>query len=288
MAVFHSKGNIFILFCPGVCQLAGGSDLSAKDIRHGIAALRAGLANVQNGIDARNFFQKAQIHGRAAIDHQHKFGVIGGAKGDGRLFFLRNIVVAGLQLPVAALACLAAENIHTAIGDLHLCDGRAGRHAIIVEEHIHDGADLQKIQPLFLFFPVGFVGLCVESLVILDPFFRQDLKAPIFHTLQNGHGVALIDFAGAGAALDGSLCACAVKGHLFRGKGQHAVVFQQHDTLAGRIIGHLPIFDLPLIGRFFPMRPCQKFHNRTSSRFLLLYHINSQKQRENRNLQIIV
>ena len=278
-AVFHSKRNVGILLCPAVRQLAGRGHRTAEEIGHRIAALRTRLADVQNRIDTGNFLQEAHIHRTAAVDHQHKFLIMRSAEGNGRLFFLRQIVITGFRLPIAALTGLTAQHIDAAVGIGYLRNGRPHRQAEIVEQHIHNGADLQEIQPFFLFFPIGCVGFFIEGFVIGDPFLGEDLKTAVFHTLQNGHRMPLVNLTGAGAALDRALGAGAIKGHFLRCKRQCAVIFQKNHTLASCFIGHLPIVQFPLIGFLCPMRPGQKFHNHTSAFFLLLYHRTQQKER---------
>ena len=101
----------------------------------------------------------------------------------------------------------------------------------LVKEHLHDGIRFQKIDPLFLLQLIGGVGLLVKIVIIFDPLPGQDLKAPVFHALQHGYGVPLVDLAGAGAALDGHGRAGAVEGHGLGVKGQRTVIFQQHHNI---------------------------------------------------------
>ena len=81
-----------------------------------------------------------------------------------------------------------------------------------------------------------------------DPVSGGDFEAPVFQTFRNGDGVAFIDFAGAGAALDGHGGTGAEQGNLFGFQREHTVVFQQNHAFTGSLVGNEQIVFFPLIG----------------------------------------
>ena len=251
IAEFAGEGDIGVALGPGVRQLAGGADLAAEDVGHGVAALGTGLGDVKHRVDALDLLQKAGVDGAAAVDEQDEMGVMGSAEGDGLPLLVGQIVITGFGFPVTALAGLAAEDINAGVGVHDFGDFRAGRQAEIFPQHIHNGAWFHKIQPFFLLLAIFFQGNFVKGLVIGKPQTAQNGKAPVFQALQHRHGMTLVDLAGAGAALDGPLGAAAIEGHFFVFQRQGAVIFQQNHALASRVIGdpQVVIFQFRGLGR---------------------------------------
>ena len=252
VTVLIGKGNVRILFCPGIGKFAGGCHLSADNVSKGVAALSAKLADVQNSIDAGNLFCEGHVDGAAAVDDQHKMLIMCGAETNGSLFFLGQEHITGLCLPVSTLTCLPAQHINAGIGItggyILFRDGPAGGKTEIIEEHLHDGVQFHNIDPLFLFLLIGLLGSFEAVFIIGKPHLRGDVKSPVFQTFQNRHAVTFIDFAGAGAALDGLDCSGTVESDFLCFERQGAIVFQKHHSLAGSLIGNAQIIKFPLIG----------------------------------------
>ena len=206
------------------------------------------LAEEQDGVDARDLLHKAHVQGRAAVDGQDEMRVLLRAEADSLPLSIGEEEVPLLRPAVAALAGLAADHIDAGIcpsvDHIRLGNGVTAGGPEIVEKQIHDGA-LEALEASGLLLPVGLHRLLVDGIVLLQPPAGGDLKAPVLHALQDGDGAALVHLAGAGAALDGSGCAGAVKGDPFGPKRQRSIVFQKHDPLAGGLIGHGEIFFLP-------------------------------------------
>ena len=287
-AVLHGEGEILVGIGPGVRQLTAGVHRAAEDVRQGVAALGAKLAHVDDGVDAADAVQAGQVHAGAAVDDQNELLIGFGTGADGLHFPVGQQIVALFQLPVAALARLPGEDVDAGVrvgAQVFIGDGGTIWGAEIVEEHLHDVLQVQKIQPPALFDLIGRLGFGVEGFKIRQPLLRGDGEATIFQALQHGDGVPLVDLAGAGAALDGHGRAGAVECHGLGGQGQGTVIFQQHHTLAGRPVGHQTIFPLPLGHGIGAARLGSQFHKDPSFHFICLesiYHISGHKGRKMR------
>ena len=222
-----------------------------------MTALSAQLAEVDDGVDALDFLHKAHVNGRACVDDKDKVGILLGAEADGGQLLIGEEKVALLRLAVAALACLAAHHIHTAVGIggryIAIVNLRAAGGVEVLHQHVHNRVGLQNVDALFLLHLIGGLCLGVEALKIGDPVAGGNRKTTVGHALQDGDGVALVHLARACAALDGHGSACAIEGHLLRLERQRAVVFQQHDPLTGGTVGHLQVL-LFTLGRFVGIR----------------------------------
>ena len=80
VAVLLAEGNVGIPPDPGIGQLAGGGYQTGDHVGKGVPALASRLGEVQNGVDAGNVLEKAQVQGGAAVDDQQEFVVMGGAE----------------------------------------------------------------------------------------------------------------------------------------------------------------------------------------------------------------
>ena len=253
VAIVASEGDVGVLLCPCIGQLARGGHIAGEDVGKSVTTLSAQLAEVDDGVDALDFLHKAHVDGRARVDDQHEVGILLGAEADGGQLLIGEEEVPLLRLAVAALACLAAHHIHTAVGIggryIAIVNHRAAGGAEVLHQHVHNGVGLQNVNALFLLYLVSGLRFNVEPLKIGDPVAGSDRKTAVGHALQNSDGVALVHLARACAALDGHGSTCAIESHLLRLKRQRAVIFQQHDALTGSAVGHLQVL-LFALGHF--------------------------------------
>ena len=176
--------------------------------------------------------------------------IVFGAKADGLRFLIRQKQIPFLRFPVAAFARLTAQDEDTAVSPagFQLFPGHntASGGAEIIKQHVHNGIGLEKIDPLPLRLFIGVFRFGIGLLEVRDPAAGGDLKAPVLQSLQDRDGMALVDLAGAGTALDGHGRTGTVQHNLFGLKGQRTVIFQQHHGFAGSLIGYCQILLLPL------------------------------------------
>ena len=269
VAVLLREGQLAVALGPGIGELPGGGDRAGEDIRHGVSPLLAQLAEEQDGVDAGDLLHEAHVQGGAAVDGQNKALVLLRTEADGLPLPVGEEEVPLLRPAVAALARLTADHVDAGIRlagvHVRLGDRAAAGGLEIVEEQVHDGA-LEALEALGLLFLVGLRRLLVDGLVLLQPPAGGDLNAPVLQSLQNGDGAALVHLSGAGAALDGPGRAGTVKGDLFGPEGQRAIVFQQHDPLAGGLVGHRQILPFPLAHRIGAAGSGQQLHSSSPPR----------------------
>ena len=217
IAVLLGKGDILIVLCPSVGKLTGRGNNTAEHIGKGMSAFRAQLAQVQNCPDSGNLPGKGHIHGRTAIDDQQKFGIVLCAEANGGHFLVRQVQISFFCFPVSAFSCLTAQHIDTGIRitgrHIRLGDRPSMGRPEIIQHHLHETVLFQEIDPFFLLCFIGFLSGSVGLFKISNPFAGGNGKAPVFHTFQNGHGMPLVHFTGAGSAFDGAGCTSAIKRH---------------------------------------------------------------------------
>ena len=243
-AVFGGGGEIPVGSGPAVGELAGGRHIAGENVGHGTAALGAGLGDQQHRVDAGNPVEKARIDDAAAVEQENEFVIVGGAEADGGLLVVADEIVALEVAAVAALTGLTAQHVDAGVGPggLHIVlrDGPAQRNGTGVEKHIHQG--FHRPQQADLLPPGGdeaVAGALPDGFVVAQPVFRGDLKAVAFKTLPDADTAALVDLAGADAALDGMRGAGAVERHRAGIQRQNLpVIFQKHDTLTGSLPGN--------------------------------------------------
>lgn len=86
----------------------------------------------------------------------------------------------------------------------------------------------------------------VGDLKVVQPVLAGDLIACVLQAVPNVDHIALVDVAGAGAALDGRICAAAIQGDLALLRDWECifVIFQQNHALCGNVPGKFCIADL--------------------------------------------
>ncbi len=273
IAVFLGEGEIGVPSGPGVRELARGGHRAAEHIGKGVTALLPQLAEIENGVDAGNGANTRHIQRGAAVDHQQEMLIPLRAEADGGLLPGGEKQIPALRPAVPILPRLTAEHIDAgiriAVRRVPLRDRPSGGRLEAAEEQFPEGLGPQGIEifPHLLHAPGP--GLLQARLIVLQPPPGCDGEAPVLQPLQNGDGMALIDLSGAGAPLDGGNSAGAVEGRLFCPEGQGPIVFQQHHSLAGGLIGDPQIVLFPP-GRLIGIAGFgQRFHTRLlpSSRF---------------------
>ena len=153
---------------------------------------------------------------------------------------IREVVVALREVTVAALAGHAGNHVDRSLRVLHIrvLDRTPLRHLegvtrIGIEEELPVGTAAALVENLLLpRLPRELVAL----LVILDPVLARHPHTREREAVIDRHTVPHIHIPGAGAALDREPCTCAEQRHRNPcRKRQHPVVFQQNDTLLGRL-----------------------------------------------------
>ena len=153
---------------------------------------------------------------------------------------IREIVVALREMTVAALACHTGDHVDRGLRILHIrvLDRTPLRHLegvarIGIEEKLPVGAAAALVEDLLLpRLPRELIAL----LIILDPVLARHPHTCEREAVIDRHTVPHVHIPGAGAALDRKPRTCAEQRHRNPGrKRQHPVVFQQNDTLLGRL-----------------------------------------------------
>ena len=259
VAEFIAEGDIRIGAGPAVGQPAAGVHPAGEDVRQGIAALLALLAE-EDHRGKRDAFQRRQVHGGAAVDDQDGFGIMGRQEAQAFGFFGVEVKIAGFQLFVAAFPGLAGDDIECRIGAApgHVIfrDLAAQRENEGQVGDVHQGVQaLGAFHGLDAVFVVHFEGGCQLLLVFVQPVPAGEGEAGVFEPFGDADGVAFIHFAGAGPAFDGGDGAGAVQGDLPGAQRQGAVVFQQHDAFPGGFPGERPVGCFPRAYRLIRLCP---------------------------------
>ena len=223
--VFGS-GIVLILCSQGIGQLAAGIDLAQQHLRKGISHLHTPEAHVQHCADAGDLFHEAKIHS-AGIQHHHSMGIVGSNSGQIGPFPVGNQPVALFGLPVAAFACIPAQDINSG--------GRFGCFQIF-------GGDFRFLcqNGYTAPFPVqhgqGFIFFVHHALMIgatLQPAGACQCESGLFQAFPHRYRMGREYVTTAGTAVYGAAGTCTEKCQLSCFQRQSAVIFQQHHTLRG-------------------------------------------------------
>ena len=241
VAVLHGAGYVGIAPRPCIGQLAAGACPAAENIGERRAALHPLLAEPDDGGDG--FVQRPDVHIRAGIDDQHGIFIARGHPADALRLGGAEVEFAFFQLLVRALARLTGDDVYRRVA-VRGGDVRVRYHA---PSWRREGLNHAVHQPRTLcaaLLPPAFLRLAALGLKIAYPAVARYLIARKLQSLKDRNGVALIDLAGAGSALDGARCSRAVERYSARLHRQRAVVFEQDYPLPRGGAGKLAVFAL--------------------------------------------
>ena len=207
VAVLHGAGYVGIAPRPCIGQLAAGACPAAEDIGKSRAALHPLLAEPDDGRDG--FVQRPDVHIRAGIDDQHGIFIARGHFEDALRLGWAEVEFAVFQLLIRALARLTGDDVYRRVagggGDV-----RVRYHA---PRRQHEGLNHAVHQPRTLcaaLLPPAFFRLAALGLEVAYPAVARYLVSRQLQPFKNRNGVALVDLAGAGPALEGARCSRAV------------------------------------------------------------------------------
>ena len=204
---------ILVLHRPGVREFSGRRGGAGNDVSNRVAGFHAGLMNIENRLDVRVFLRKAKIDEAAGVEDEDDSGIEFIQSGDEGILLLRQLVVSLFIEAVRAFAGISCDDIHRDIRHLllreHLYRLYELRIAVDVPELHHVVSVLAKFLPDFLA-PCD-MSVIEFLFIILKPVAVRDRVSGILQSLPDVHGLARVDIARAGAALDRVVGALAVQ-----------------------------------------------------------------------------